>query len=66
MASQFGESPQETKRKLMVWLEVMYKLANGEDGITADTEIGNTKFAEFCPVLTLPPSFKPLLYLLSK
>lgn len=44
----------------------MYKLANGEDGITADTEIGNTKISEFCPVLSLPPSFKPLRYLLSK
>ena len=66
MASQSGEPPQETKRKLMVWLEVMYKLANGEDGITADTEIGSTKISEFCPMLSLPPSFKPLHYLLSK
>ena len=66
MACRSGEPPQETKRKLMLWLEVMYKLANGEDGITADTEIGNTKLSEFFPVLSLPQSFKPLLYLLSK
>lgn len=50
----------------MVWLEVMYKLATGEGDITADTEIGSTKLSEFCPVLSLPPSFKPLRYLLAK
>lgn len=66
MASQSGEPPEETKRKLMVWLEVMYKLANGEDGITGDTQTGGTKLSVFCPVLSLPPSFKSLRYLLSK
>ena len=65
MACQPGELPLETKRKLMIWLEVMYKLATGEAGITADTELGSTKLAEFCPVLSLPPSFKPLRYLLA-
>ncbi|MCJ1282093.1 hypothetical protein MMC26_001416 [Xylographa opegraphella] len=65
MASQSGELPVETKRKLMVWLEVMYKLANREDGINGDTEIGSTKLSEFCPVLSLPPSFKPLRFLLA-
>ena len=66
MAFESGEQPAETKRKIMVWLEVMYKLANGEDGITPETAIGTTKLAEFCPVLSVPPSFKSLSYLLSK
>ena len=66
MASRSGEAPEETKRKVLVWLEVMYKLANKEDGLTADTELGGTKLSEFCPVLSLPPSFKPLRYLLAK
>lgn len=66
MACRSGETPGETKRKVMVWLEVMYKLANGEDGLTGETVIETTKLAEFCPVLSLPPSYKPLRYLLSK
>ncbi|KAL8782840.1 MAG: hypothetical protein Q9195_009561 [Heterodermia aff. obscurata] len=66
MASQAGELPAETKRKLMTWLEVMYKLAIGENGITADTELRSTKLSEFCPVLSLPPDFKSLRYLLAK
>lgn len=39
MASEAGETLAETKRKFIVWLEVMYKLANGEDGITGDTVV---------------------------
>lgn len=66
MACQSGEPAPETKRKVMSWLEVMYKLANGEDGITENTELGSTKLSEFCPVLSLPPNFKSLRYLLSK
>ncbi|KAG9853766.1 hypothetical protein KCU98_g2812, partial [Aureobasidium melanogenum] len=65
MACHSGEAPQETKRKMMVWLEVMYKLANEEDDMTGGTLIENTKLIEFCPVLSLPPSFKSLHYLLS-
>lgn len=66
MAFQSGEQPAETKRKIMVWLEVMYKLANGEDDIAPETKMGNTKLSEFCPVLALPPSFKSLSYMLAK
>lgn len=66
MASKAGETPAETKRKFMVWLEVMYKLANGEDGITGDTVVDQTKLIEFCPLDSLPPSWMPLRYLLTK
>lgn len=66
MASEAGETPAETKRKFMVWLEVMYKLASGEDGITGDTVVDQTKLIEFCPPNSLPPSWMPLRYLLTK
>jgi hypothetical protein len=65
MACELGEPPARTKEKVLLWLEVMYKLANGEDGITADTELSTTKLVKFCSVISLPPSFKPLRYLLS-
>lgn len=66
MACKLNETPEDTKSKLMVWLEVMYKLATGEDGITADTKVSATKLIQFCPPVSLPPSFKPLRYLLAK
>lgn len=66
MASQLGEQPTVTKQKVMVWLEVLYKLANGEDGITANTLVSDTKLVQFCPDFSLPPNWKPLSYLLAK
>ncbi|GKT42871.1 uncharacterized protein ColSpa_03052 [Colletotrichum spaethianum] len=66
MASASGEEPTITKAKVMLWMEVMYKLANGEDGITPNTEVQHTKLEEFFPVLSLPPRFKSLAYLLAK
>lgn len=66
MASKPGEEAEETKAKVMTWMEVMYKLANGEDEITPATEIGDTKLKQFCPVHSLPKSFMSLDYLLSK
>jgi len=65
-ASKSGEKPGETRREVMVWLEVMYKLASGEDGLTGETLIGDTKLSEFYYPVSLPPSSKSLRYLLSK
>ncbi|KPM43290.1 hypothetical protein AK830_g3276 [Neonectria ditissima] len=65
MASESKEPAAETKRKVMAWLEVMYKLANGEDGITAQTKPTDTKLKEFCPVGSLPPSWETFSYYLS-
>ena len=65
MASTAGELPAETKRKFMTWLEVLWKLANGEDGITSNTLVSATALSEFCPNLALPPNYKPLSYLLA-
>jgi hypothetical protein len=66
MASNRGEDPDITKAKVMLWMEIMYKLANGEDGITPDTEVAKTKLIKVCPVMSLPPRFKPLSYLLAR
>jgi hypothetical protein len=66
MATQAGEAATETKRKIMLWLEVMYKLANAEDGITGDTKIGDTALREFFPAEASPNSDQTLGYLLSK
>lgn len=65
MASSLGEQPQETKRKILIWLEVMYKLATG-DGVQASTELQHTKIDEFCPVASLPPSWLGFGYLFQK
>lgn len=66
MACKPGEAANETKRKVMVWLEVMYKLATGEDGINSGTIVKDTKLKEFTPPVSLPPRSKPMQYLLSK
>ncbi|KAF4445213.1 serine protease abc transporter b family tagd [Fusarium acutatum] len=67
MASVVGEKPEETKQKVMDWMEVMYKLANGEDGITPATKIGDTKLRGLFKVTpSLPQKFRPLFYLLAK
>ncbi|KAF4985857.1 hypothetical protein FGRMN_11073 [Fusarium graminum] len=66
MASTIGEEPAKTKEKVMLWMEVMYKLANGGDGINPDTEVQNTKLEQFFPSMSLPPRFKPLSYMLAK
>jgi hypothetical protein len=65
MASTPGELPTETKRKFMTWLEVLWKLANGEDGITPDTVINKTALSEFCPNFSLPSNWASLRYLLA-
>ncbi len=65
MASKPGEKPGETKAKVMRWLSVMWKLANGEEGITQDTVISKTDLAEFCPNFSLPANWGTLRNLLS-
>ncbi|KAF7563162.1 hypothetical protein G7046_g953 [Stylonectria norvegica] len=65
MASAANEPALETKRKVMTWLEVMYKLANDEDGIKPQTKPTDTKLKEFCPAGSLPPSWETLAYYLS-
>lgn len=65
MASDSGELPSETKRKIMIWVEVMYKLATGQDGIGGRTKPTDTKVVEFCPDGSLPPSWETFNYYLS-
>ncbi|OAL51015.1 subtilisin-like protein [Pyrenochaeta sp. DS3sAY3a] len=65
MASKSGENPAETKEKLMKWLSVLWKLANGEQGITPDTVISKTDLSAFCPNFSLPANWGTLRYLLS-
>lgn len=58
MACNKDESAGETKRKIMIWLEVMYTLAaqNGSDGVdaTGRMQLGQTKLKEFFDDTTQP------------
>lgn len=65
MACRPGESAEETKGKIMLWLEVMYRLST-EDGIDSKTIVGQTKLIEVCPNNSLPPNYMPISYLFSK
>lgn len=74
MASAAGEQPAETKRRVMTWMEVMYKLSSGEDGggtITPDTLLKNTKLGDLLatpddvPGGSVPPRFQSLAYMLA-
>ncbi|KXJ85351.1 hypothetical protein Micbo1qcDRAFT_223267 [Microdochium bolleyi] len=72
MACAEGEQPLETKRKVMIWMEVMYKLASGEDpNITPDTLLAHTKLGDLLATPddylggSLPPPYQPLRYMLA-
>ncbi|XDG01821.1 hypothetical protein ABKA04_001436 [Annulohypoxylon sp. FPYF3050] len=39
MASKEGEEPKETRRKVLKWLEVMYKLACGNQGVLENSQL---------------------------
>ena len=39
MATKVGEAAQETKNKLMTWLEIMYKLACGDQGVLSTDQL---------------------------
>lgn len=65
MACRPGEPAEETKQKIMVWLEVMYRLSS-EDGINSKSILEDTKLIEFCPPVCLPPSFMSMCYMFSK
>ncbi|KAJ1324700.1 hypothetical protein MN608_09403 [Microdochium nivale] len=71
MASVGGEQPTETQRKIMTWMEVMYKLSNGEGGITPDTLLQDTKLGDLLAKPadvsggSVPPRFKSLSYMLA-
>jgi hypothetical protein len=39
MAAQEREEPQETKSKIMMWLEIMYKLSVGDQSIHENTRL---------------------------
>ncbi|KAH6680104.1 hypothetical protein F5X68DRAFT_193152 [Plectosphaerella plurivora] len=71
MAAAVGEQPGETKRRVMIWMEVMYKLSNGEDGITPDNLLKDTKLGDLLakpisvPGSSVPPMFQPLSYMLA-
>lgn len=47
MASNIGESPKTTQRNILAWLEVMYKLACGNQGVTAQAKIQSVLPAHF-------------------
>jgi len=64
MASDSSEKAQATKDKIMIWVEVLWKLATGEDGINADTVIGKSAIGQFLPDGSAPDrnrTFKSLL-----
>lgn len=71
MAAAPGEQPAETKRRVMIWMEVMYKLSNGEEGITPDTLVKNSKLGDLLatpddvPGGSIPPRFQSLSYMLA-
>ena len=41
MGAELGEQPDDTLNKIMLWLEVAYKLSIGEDGLGPDDVIGS-------------------------
>lgn len=47
MATQTGESPAATKKKLLAWLEVMYKLACGGQGVSVNDQLRSVLPAHF-------------------
>ncbi|KAH7036044.1 peptidase S8/S53 domain-containing protein [Microdochium trichocladiopsis] len=72
MASVAGEQPGDTKRKVMTWMEVMYKLSSGEDPqITPGALVEDTKLGDLLdtppdfPGGSVPPRFQPLSYMLA-
>lgn len=67
MASDRDEEPEVTKTKIMTWMEVMYKLATGEDDkITPSTVVSQSPLGVLFPDDSLPPNWLSLSYLLSK
>ena len=64
MGCKKDEDPKETKRKIMIWLEVMYKLACGNQGITPGTRISDTPLREFFNDQTAPQASEDLRRLL--
>ncbi|KAF7762342.1 hypothetical protein Agabi119p4_8935 [Agaricus bisporus var. burnettii] len=63
MASTVNEPPGETQRKIMLWLEVMYKLSVG-DGIYETDRIDSTGLSEFFNNATTPRGSETLRGLL--
>ena len=53
MATQVGEPAQTTKQNLMLWLEVMYKLACGDQGISSTDQLA-TRFPNDFKASTVP------------
>ncbi|KAK7434399.1 hypothetical protein CaCOL14_013009 [Colletotrichum acutatum] len=67
MASDRDEEPEVTRTKIMTWMEVMYKLATGEDDkITPSTVVSQSPLGVLFPDDSLPPNWLSLAYLLSK
>ncbi|KAK1518651.1 uncharacterized protein CCOS01_11471 [Colletotrichum costaricense] len=67
MASDRDEEPEVTKANIMTWMEVMYKLATGEDDkITPSTVVSQSPLGVLFPDDSLPPNWLSLAYLLSK
>ncbi|KAF4551908.1 Hypothetical protein D9617_12g037980 [Elsinoe fawcettii] len=69
MASAAGEYPEQTKSRVMIWMEVMYKLSTGEIGphtLVKDTKLGDL-LASPPDVAggSVPPRFQPLSYMLA-
>lgn len=47
MATTEGEAPEVTKRNILTWMEVMYKLACGNQGIAAQDKLGTVLPVQF-------------------
>ncbi|KAF2198768.1 hypothetical protein GQ43DRAFT_474240 [Delitschia confertaspora ATCC 74209] len=61
MASRYGEDANITKEKLLKWIEIMYKLATGDQGVNAKDRIGDReRFPEYFSSSTDPCGDKTL------
>ena len=43
MASKDGESPADTRNKILMWLELMYRLASGDPAVSEDTQLQHVR-----------------------
>jgi hypothetical protein len=63
MGCKRDEEPEVTKRKVMLWLEVMYKLAVGKQGVSANDRL-DARLGEFFTASTKPKGSETLQDLL--
>ncbi|MCJ1311505.1 hypothetical protein MMC25_005177 [Agyrium rufum] len=60
-----GEWPTDTRTKITSYLEIMYKLACGDQGITPDTQLKDTWLRKYFSYFTFPTKYSDLRELLT-